>query len=338
MSKKNLKKTSSPKLNKSAKGKTKANNAKPTTSKSVNKPNVKTVSKPAKKGIGKTTKSIVAPKLKNGKSKKATNKSTSTKVTQSKTKQPVKKLVEKKSIVKNTVKTKSASKKLAKTKPTKEAKKSVIKQVAISKNSKKPSEKKQPIKNTVAIKETKKSASKEATKKVKTTKDTLIKPSVKTTQTKPVVNPVVEQKQKDLQKETPVKSKSIAEPKGKFELEYVIHSSPVILFEFLVSPSGLSEWFCDDVNIRNENFTFFWDGAQQVAKLTKIIEEKLIRFEWVEKTDGSYFEFRIEKDELTNDISLIVTDFAENDEEKKSSTLLWNSQIDKLLHVLGSYF
>ena len=143
-------------------------------------------------------------------------------------------------------------------------------------------------------------------------------------------------KKQEQPKENTTKTRQIAEPKGKFELEYVLHSSTAILFEFLVSPSGLSEWFCDDVNIRNDIYTFFWDGSQQIAKLVRIIEEKLARFEWTEKSDGTYFEFRIEKDELTNDTSLIVTDFADNDEEKKSSQLLWNSQIDKLLNVLGS--
>lgn len=127
------------------------------------------------------------------------------------------------------------------------------------------------------------------------------------------------------------------EPAGKFELEYVIHSSASILFEFLTSPSGLSEWFCDDVNIRNENCSFVWDGVEQKAKLVKFIEEKLVRFQWEDKGDGSYFEFRIEKDDLTNDISLMVTDFAETAEERESSKLLWDSQIEQLMKVLGSY-
>jgi uncharacterized protein YndB with AHSA1/START domain len=120
-------------------------------------------------------------------------------------------------------------------------------------------------------------------------------------------------------------------------LEYVIHSSASILFEFLTSPSGLSEWFCDDVNIRNENCSFVWDGVEQKAKLVKFIEEKLVRFQWEDKGDGSYFEFRIERDDLTNDISLMVTDFAETAEERESSKLLWDSQIEKLMKVLGSY-
>lgn len=132
--------------------------------------------------------------------------------------------------------------------------------------------------------------------------------------------------------------KNTPEPKGKFELEYVIHCSPSILFDFLYSPSGLSEWFCDDVNIRNDIYQFEWDGSEQSAKLLNAIEEKHVRFQWIDRQDGTYFEFRIEKDELTNDISLLITDFADSEEEKKSSTLLWNSQVDKLLHVLGSYF
>ncbi len=128
------------------------------------------------------------------------------------------------------------------------------------------------------------------------------------------------------------------EPKGRFELEYVVHSSAPILFEFLTTPSGLSEWFCDDVNIRNGIYSFKWEENEQLARVVKLIEEKHVRFQWIDKTDNSFFEFRIERDDLTNDISLIVTDFAETEEEKISSSLLWNSQIAKLMHVLGSYF
>jgi len=128
------------------------------------------------------------------------------------------------------------------------------------------------------------------------------------------------------------------EPAGRFELEYVVHASAQILFEFLTTPSGLSEWFCDDVNIRNGIYSFKWEENEQNARVVKLIEEKLVRFQWVDKHDNSYFEFRIERDDLTNDISLIIVDFAETPEERASSALLWNSQVDKLLHVLGAYF
>jgi len=143
---------------------------------------------------------------------------------------------------------------------------------------------------------------------------------------------------------TPVKKadsysiKPEKEPPGKFEIEIVIRASAGILYEFLVTPSGLSEWFCDDVNIRNGIYTFIWDGQLQQARLLKTIEEQLVRYQWVDKTDGSYFEFKIQRDDLTNDISLIITDFATDKTEQESSKLLWQSQIDKLLHVMGSYF
>lgn len=128
------------------------------------------------------------------------------------------------------------------------------------------------------------------------------------------------------------------EPNGKFELEFVVRSSPEMLFEFLSSPSGLSEWFCDDVNIRNGIYTFIWDGTLQQARLLKTHDDQLVRFQWVEKTDGSYFEFRIQRDDLTNDISLIITDFADTNSEKESAKRLWQSQVEKLLHIIGSIF
>jgi uncharacterized protein YndB with AHSA1/START domain len=127
------------------------------------------------------------------------------------------------------------------------------------------------------------------------------------------------------------------EPKGKFELEYVVHASASLLFEFFTTPSGLSEWFADDVNIRQGIYTFFWDGAEQQAKLIGYKDQRMARYQWVDKSDGSYFEFRVEVDDLTKDVSLIITDFAEDPAEMATSKLLWDSQVNKLLHVIGAY-
>ena len=128
------------------------------------------------------------------------------------------------------------------------------------------------------------------------------------------------------------------EPTGKFEMEFVVHSSAEMLYEFLSTASGLSEWFCDDLNIRNGIYTFIWDDQMQQARLLKTLDLQLVRFQWVDKIDGSFFEFRIQRDELTNDISLIITDFADTASERESSKLLWQSQIEKLMHVIGSIF
>lgn len=126
------------------------------------------------------------------------------------------------------------------------------------------------------------------------------------------------------------------EPKGKFELEYVVRTSAGILYELLTTPSGLSEWFADDVNIRDGIFTFFWDGSEQKAKLIGFKEEKYVRLQWLDKPEGTYFEFRIERDELTGDISLMIVDFADEGSDQQTSKLLWDSQVNKLLNVLGS--
>lgn len=132
--------------------------------------------------------------------------------------------------------------------------------------------------------------------------------------------------------------KTEKEPNGKFELEFVVHASAEMIYEFISTPSGLSEWFCDDLNIRNGIYTFIWDDTMQQARLLKTVELQLVRFQWVDKVDGSYFELRIQRDDLTNDISLMITDFAETVAERESSKLLWNNQVEKLLHVLGSVF
>ncbi len=126
--------------------------------------------------------------------------------------------------------------------------------------------------------------------------------------------------------------------KIKYELEFPVKASPKMLFPFLSTPSGLSDWFCDDVNSRGEKFTFFWGDSEESAKLISKKAEKHIRFIWdadAEEGLKTFFEFRIVVDDLTNDVSLIVTDFAEEDELEESK-LLWNSQVNELLHTIGS--
>ena len=126
--------------------------------------------------------------------------------------------------------------------------------------------------------------------------------------------------------------------KIKFELEIPLRASQKMLFPFLSTPSGLSEWFCDDVNSRTELFTFFWDGSEEQARLLKKQMDKMVRFRWLsDEEEGldSYFEFRIEVDALTNDTSIIVTDFADADEVEEAKQL-WESQIHELQHIIGA--
>jgi len=122
--------------------------------------------------------------------------------------------------------------------------------------------------------------------------------------------------------------------KNKFELEYSLNSSPKILYPRLVTPAGLSEWFADDININGDIYTFIWNGAEQAAKLLTKKDNQLVRYQWVDDEEDVFFEFRIRKDELTGEVALVITDFAEND-EKDDAIDLWDSQISELKHTLG---
>lgn len=124
--------------------------------------------------------------------------------------------------------------------------------------------------------------------------------------------------------------------KIQYKMEFVVKASPKMLFKFLSTPSGLAEWFADNVNSRGKNYSFFWDDAEEIATLVSKKVDKYIRFKWVEDEDeDTFFEFKLETDELTNDLSLIITDFAEEDEVEESK-LLWDSQVNSLLHAIGS--
>ena len=123
----------------------------------------------------------------------------------------------------------------------------------------------------------------------------------------------------------------------KFEMEFPIKVSQKLLFQYISTPSGLSEWFADNVNSRGEIFIFIWDDSEESAKLIRKNNNEKIQFQWLddESTDF-YFELRIQFDEITKDVSLIVTDFADDDDEVEESKLLWTNQIADLKKVLGS--
>ena len=75
--------------------------------------------------------------------------------------------------------------------------------------------------------------------------------------------------------------------------------------------SGLTEWFADDVNVKGKRFTFFWDGSEQAAEMVQNKDSRLVRFKWDDDDEeDTFFEFLIEKDELTGDVTLMITDFA----------------------------
>jgi hypothetical protein len=122
----------------------------------------------------------------------------------------------------------------------------------------------------------------------------------------------------------------------KFELEYTLNCSPKVLFSRLSTPEGLGEWFAERVDVDGDLFLFYWNSSESKARLSALKENRLVRFEWLgmEDEESNYFEFRINIQELTGDLALLITDFAEP-EEKEDAIYLWDSQITDLKRILG---
>jgi len=123
--------------------------------------------------------------------------------------------------------------------------------------------------------------------------------------------------------------------KQLFTLEFPVRCSPSILYEFLSTPAGLQEWFADKVDERDNVFSFSWNGATDKAEVTESEQEKYIRFHWMHAPKEEYFEFRIEKSEVTNLTILVINDFADKSDMKDQSQL-WDYKVKDLFHRLGN--
>ncbi len=123
----------------------------------------------------------------------------------------------------------------------------------------------------------------------------------------------------------------------KLELEYSVRSSPHILFQYISNPSGLQSWFADNVEILGAGeYRFSWeDGTENVAKMVKNVTNKYTRFEFINGSDGEFLEFRIEQDEITGDVELIIVEFV-IEEEAQMAASIWDSAVEDLCAIIGA--
>lgn len=123
--------------------------------------------------------------------------------------------------------------------------------------------------------------------------------------------------------------------KIEYNLEYELNTSLKVLFPRLSTPSGLSEWFADNVNIKGEIFTFCWGGTESKALKMSQKDMKFVKYQWIDDAGTNYFfEFKLETQDLTKDVALIITDYAFEDEVEEAKEL-WDSQILNLKRLLG---
>jgi uncharacterized protein YndB with AHSA1/START domain len=121
----------------------------------------------------------------------------------------------------------------------------------------------------------------------------------------------------------------------QFQLEYIIRSSPSILYEFLAQPTNLAQWFCDFCDSQGDIFIFGWNGSFQRARQVDMIEDEYVRYHWEDSQKGEFFAFRVFKSEISDDTVLEITDYAEAKEIKEQS-FLWDKQVEDLKHAIGA--
>lgn len=123
-----------------------------------------------------------------------------------------------------------------------------------------------------------------------------------------------------------------------FELEYILKTSPKVLNNALFTPDGLADWFCNDVNVKDDIYSFEWDGFIENARLLEFKQGNFIKWKWLEDEENeleTYFELKCQIDPITNAVILIVTSFASQDELAESKAL-WEQHINDLKRYIGA--
>lgn len=121
--------------------------------------------------------------------------------------------------------------------------------------------------------------------------------------------------------------------KVKFQIEQMLTStSETVIWNAVATPIGMESWFADRVEVNGRIYTFHWGKEEtRSARLSSSLTGSFIRFKWCDEEEPAcYFEFRITRDELTDDYTLIITDFAEPDEIADAKGL-WETEIAALL-------
>lgn len=122
--------------------------------------------------------------------------------------------------------------------------------------------------------------------------------------------------------------------RSKVEIEYLFRASPTILYKFFTTPATLVRWFCDQVDIEQETYSFFWEGTPEVAELVTDLEDEKLVWEWEDGEDGEYWEVSFTKSPVTGETIMMVVEFCDEGEEEDQRAL-WDSLIERLRQETG---
>jgi len=119
----------------------------------------------------------------------------------------------------------------------------------------------------------------------------------------------------------------------KFKVEFLFRASPKIVYSFLSSPDNLTRWFCDDCNLVDGQFSFDWEGNEEIAFLLESQEDSYLRLQWEDFPD-EYLEYKMSRSEVTAETILEITAFCDEDEVEEEKDF-WATQMESLRRAMG---
>jgi hypothetical protein len=127
----------------------------------------------------------------------------------------------------------------------------------------------------------------------------------------------------------------MASKREKINLEFIFRASPTIIYNFVTTTACLVRWYCNEVDITNDEYTFYWQGSSETATLIDDIEDERVRFVWEDADDpDEYLEYRMYKSNVTNETILEITDFCDSDEVDEVKDL-WQTLMVELRKECG---
>ena len=121
----------------------------------------------------------------------------------------------------------------------------------------------------------------------------------------------------------------------RLDMEFIFRASPTIIYNFVTTPACLVRWYCNEVDITGDVYTFYWQGSSETAILVDDIEDERDRFVWEDADDENEFlEFRMYKSDITNETILEITDFCDKGEVQEVKDL-WNTLTVELRKECG---
>ena len=119
----------------------------------------------------------------------------------------------------------------------------------------------------------------------------------------------------------------------KFKVEFLFRASPKIVYSFLSTPDNLTRWFCDDCNLVDGQFSFDWEGNEEIAYLLVSQEDSYLRLQWEDFPD-EYLEYKMSRSEVTAETILEIIAFCDEDEVEEEKDF-WATQMESLRRAVG---